>query len=255
VPPGTLPPAEALNGLVMVGTNDFTVGGGGGGIIRFVQPYADLQNTIAAFLGQPGQTMGGVVVGSGVGVPVNATINKPGFTSDNLMNGTFLVGIAASSSNGDPGLGNGNFRTSALNWSVYTGADVPNPPPGTATGKLTNPATNQDGSKLPGGQFSGIEVQMVPTNNLDPFVVASWSLSGGGNLTFAANGFTTLNQNIGAPEVWKVNCGLININAATPPGLYRINCSVGVFPGAQTVNLTTNLLVGSPSQGGFFMEF
>jgi hypothetical protein len=253
-----LTPGQAFNGIRLVGTNDFTVGGGGGGIVRTAQAYADVFHTFNEFLSTIGSGAGATVPGTGTGQNVDVVLNPVGFTSTDLVNGTFYVGFCVNTTVADPGLGEGLFRTSALNWTLYTGTDQPSPPPGTASGSLSNPVGNQTGQS-PGGQFASVTVNVIPVNNGDTPITAQFNLPTfpglpAGTLLFASNGAAiSPSLPVNAGNLWTTSCGLINISSLVPPGTYNIGCFIqsGGPPG-YNFNLFANLVVMQQGRGWFF---
>jgi hypothetical protein len=244
-------PGESFNGVrIAGGTVDFTVGGGGTGIQRYATFYADLEFTLNAFIDKAGQNAGNAVQGSGIGRPVDAVVTDGRFTSTDLVNGTFYVGISVDTGSEEPGLGDGTARFSAFNWTFYTGADSPNPPPTVPNGRVTNPASNTSPGALPGAKLASLDYTTTSAGGRS-FANASWVLPAG--LTWDANGTQNLSQSAASQTI---STGQITVNPATLPGVYQGSVTVSGYdnPSGTVGPIFFQLVVASPSQGGWFFE-
>lgn len=251
-------PGEQFNGIRIQGTDDFTVGGGGGGINRTAQQYVDLEHSLAAFIDKAGTPTGIVIPGSGVGQEINYVKTAAGFTSDDLIAGTFYVGIGALSDTADVGLGDGIFRSSTLTWTIYTGADLPDPPPGTPTGYLSNPASNTNpGVSEEDGVF--LPVTFVLTGGTGAFKNVQWLLPSAfpnpaeSKIEFDINGTQSYSVPLTGSQV---DTGTMSVVPAwATPGQYTLTCNVSGFDGGGTISLSAVLTIKEPGGSGWFWEF
>lgn len=251
-------PGEVFNGIRIQGTADFTVGGGGGGITRTAEQYVDLEKVFTSFIDKVGTSTGIVIPGSGVGQEINYVKTAPGFTSDDLIAGTFYVGLGALSTAADAGLGDGNFRTATLTWTIYTGADLPDPPPGTPTGYLTNPASNTNpGVSEDDGVF--LPVTFVLTGGTGAFKNVVWTLPTAfpnpaeSKIKFDINGTQSYSVPLSGSQV---DTGTMSVVPAwATPGQYTLSCNVTGFDGGGTIGLSAVLTIKEPGGSGWFWEF
>jgi hypothetical protein len=243
-------PGESFNGIRLSGgSSDFLVGGGGLGVTRYATFHGGLEKSLAAFIDQLGSNSGVPLQGSGVGRSVDSIIYDNAFTSDDLIAGTFYVGLAGSTGGEQPELGDGQLRTSAFQWTIYTGVDQPNPPVGVPAGFLTNPVSNTNPGALPGAKLASLRVTITSTGGTS-FAQCNWVLPAG--LTWDANGTTNLTQNFAGGQV---NSGLITVAPGTAPGVYQGSYNaVGFDNPSGSFGAFFQLTVANPNQGGWFFE-
>jgi hypothetical protein len=189
------------------------------------------------------------ITGNGATATFNEVFAPNIFTSDNLVNGTFYLGIGADTDSLDSTLGNGIINFSALNWTFFTGPNVPNPPIDVISGFIDNPAGNTNPGVFAGGQFASLRAVLTQPHNY-PGATFAFN-TGHSGITFAATGSTGLTVNTESPT-WYADTGAINVALTVPPGVYPIYCSM--YVGSQNTSVGTSLTVARRLTG-MFMEF
>jgi hypothetical protein len=223
IPPLTaIPPGDAFNGLLVSGTNDFTVGGGGVGKTRQATLYMNLLRSFA-FTGTSGTAMS-TLVGSGSGVALNYTFPTSGFTGNDFRNGVVFLGVYGNSDGGDAGQGDGTLRFNSLVWTIYTGTDTTTPPAGNVAGTFTNPTANNLPGVFPGGVFTGLTfVYAQPKPN--SLATATFVISGTTKLAWTSGG-QSVGLDCSSTHSYSCTTPNISIAADTPPGTYQISMQV-----------------------------
>lgn len=249
---------EAFNGVTITGTNSFAVSGAN---TRVAQLLANLFNSFNAFNGATGTLMDSYTANSG-NKPLAYTLTKAGFTSTDLKNGNFFLGIAVNTNNNDPSYGNGTFTYNSFTFQIYTGSDFPNPPATAAAGTWSNPNANNNPGVLPGASFASINYRLkspIPQT----FFNMQFQSSNAGILF--PNG-TTLSPSFpkgtgnDASHPYDADTGIITVASSVAPGVYTIraqtNGGPGVLGGAGLLDyssLTVRQAAASP--GALLMEF
>jgi hypothetical protein len=241
---------EAFNGIRIQGGYDFTVGAGGAGITRTAGLLGRLSNTSGGFHNQTGTVMAGGIPGTGTGQNLNYILTSGGFTSTDLLNGTFYFGIAVQT--GAPDAGNGTFRFGALAFTAYTGTDVPTPAPTAPSGTITNPKANVDPGKVAGiEQFASVSFRLDTPASLSG-LSHRWDLPFQGGLLFSTGNEQLIISGLFTGSV--SNTGPITITPGTKVKSYTITCTCGV-PANPSFKMSAQLVVRpQPATGGIFTE-
>lgn len=238
---------QSFNGIRIQGIDDYTYAGGGGARTRIASHYAKLGHTSGAFAGfaSGSGSLVASVPGSGIGAGVNAVLTDGSFTSTDIANGTMWVGIQVDGGPQEAGLGGGPFRTSAFNFTMYTGGDAPTPGSGEPSGTIINP------NALPvaaGGQFLGVTANYLPpsgfgTNSLE----IVFAVPAGSGLTFAGGGFErTYNKGLLADPAnpYSQVGPAINISGSALPGPRMLTVQFHSFdPSNRVFQIMTTLTV------------
>lgn len=245
---------EVFNGVRIVGSHDFLVGGGSG-VFREATGQWRIGASVASFIGAAADGTFGPVNGSGVSQSLNFVATKGGFTSTDIVNGTMYLGFAVSSNGLSAIHGPAWYRNFCLNTTFFCGPDSPFTPPASTYATLVNPTSNTTPGKPPGAQFDPMNLtytQPIPQANIQ----FRWTISGAG-LTWVSSGTGLLVQsqgtagNPGSP--YFNTTSPINISAATPPGTYNMQVWIsGAFITDLFIN--TSVVVAGPG-GGQFWEF
>jgi hypothetical protein len=237
-------PGETVSYIRIAGSHSFSVSGGSArqctGRVRF-----DHSNN--GFLNQGSSDLLGAIAGSGASIGVNGTFSPAGFTATDLINGTLMIGMCGSTDAADSAKGAGTYYNACLDFTVYTGSDVPAPPVNSPGGYFQTTASNSNPGVLPGGQFGNTRAVWTGPNSA--FMTYWWSILGvpGNTITFAATGTTTRRVDksmSGNPADWKYSdSGALNCGTATVPGEFTLRCQLShQLPGAD-IYLNTPLVV------------
>jgi hypothetical protein len=217
-----LPPADVVNGIRITGVHDFLVGGGAGSG-RAATGVWKWGHAVADFIGANGDGTFGPVYGTGVGANVNFVSSGVGYTGADINNGTFYIGFSVGSNNLNPGIGMGaaTYRNACFNWTAYTGADQPTPPPSSTVVTVINPASNINPGVVPGGQFQALDLTL---NQVLPQASFQFRCNLPPNMTWAVNGSDFLGLFKGTSNTpgdpYHASTGLINVAS---------NCAAGTF--------------------------
>lgn len=238
---------QSFNGIRIQGIDDYTYAGGGGARTRIASHYAKLGHSTGAFAGfaSGSGTLIASVPGSGIGASVNAVLTDGTFTSTDIANGTLWCGLQVDGGPQEAGLGGGPFRTSAYNFTMYTGSDTPTPGSGEPSGTILNP------NGLPvaaGGQFAGVRADYLPpsgfgTNSLE----IAFAVAAGSGLTFNGGGIerTFSKGLLSDPSNPYSQIGpAVDIAAGATPGPRTLTVQFHPFdPVARIFQITTTLTV------------
>jgi hypothetical protein len=245
----SLPTGENFNGMTFSGGTAFAPSG------RAATFVGKLSKTYAAFSGAAGDTLLTLTGGAAYAPIPGVYAPAIGLTTNDIIAGNCFFGFSGMSGSAVPGSGNGTYDSGALDWTMYFGTDVPNPPPTSPSGTLVNPAANNNPGKIVGiQQFQALTFTLLtprPTNSIT-FV---FSFAVGSPLRFADTGTTGKSipggavGNPGNPY-GPVSSGLINIPTGTPLGPHIIDARAqsGSF---NTYVIQSTLLVTGSSGGGF----
>ena len=221
---------EAFNGVTISGSNGFVVPSSPNA--RVAQLLVNAFNNFNAFNGATGTLMDSYTSGAG-NKNLAFTFTKAGFTSTDLKNGNFFLGIAVNTNNNDPSYGPGSFTYNSFSFQLYTGSDIPNPPATAAAGTWTNPNANNNPGALPGASFASLNYRLkspIPQT----FFNMQFQSSNAGILF--PNG-TTLSPSFpkgtgnDASHLYDSDTGIISVGAGVAPGVYTIRCQTNGGPG------------------------
>ena len=253
---------ESFNGINASGKCSFKVGTGAG-VSRTATLYCKATNNYNSIPGSSGGVVG-TYPPSGANLDTVCPATNSSISSNDLIAGNFYFCVAVSTASLDGGAGDGTFNYGALTFTIYTGADQPNPPASQPAGKWNNPAGNNDPGVYPGQSFASVNYRL--TSPLpQTFFSQQFQIFGAvtNTITFP-NGTSTSPlytkglQGTDPTHPYDSDTGVIQVASTVPPGVYSLRCQSANgsgLGGAGLLDYTSLTVRQRPSSGIYLMEF